>query len=1227
MANLGLAQAILFSEDFSSSNDKTPPSGWAFKLLQGITANDSFQFENSSFILTSPFKNKFASFDVYEGGYQRGSNGDNSIEDAVLISPTIRIDSTEIGVSFDYYFNKLRSPKFSLEITEDTGKSWRQIWIDSVGNKSIEKGHTTVNTQNSNTRAVQFRFRWKTSNSQLTQGYVVFDNMLVFNILSKDIGINTDLSKTELVYKGDNLNIQYKISNHGRSSISGIKIKTLLVNPSNDIILEKTDTIDQLLSNATTNQEISLSKFQDIGAYKLIIRNLEWDYSLHNDSVLVSILVFDSIQKPKGQNAARCGAGSLELKATASSGDSILWSNVYSNDILHAGTAFQTPELNSTENFRAQVSNNFPRELHTGQGPFRFKGIVGGGSYFSVKAKRPITIKNLSQHFANADIAKISVYIKKGTYKGYERTASDWLKIFSDSIETKAWGTWTEINIPAQYLLKGDTMSFYIQCEGSSLYTFKRVKYETSNSDLSFSSDAVNSRAFSNSGGLFTPYSWDGKINYDYMMMSDYTSVEAKIVKRPHGSGFKVDKSYRGVPQSGTNARPDHLSDQGYGAYKVKAPNLLLNTDYKKTWEVEKLTIKTRGGLQVPNTYYWMVAPNGTKDLQVGFTPKGQWIDSTLVLTLSVKDLVSMCDTIIRRVIHVSELPKPRFVNDVNCSDYPIAFYNNSKDIDSLTHFWEMGDGSSEQGQNVVHRYQSAGTYLVRLTAFNKYGISASYEDTISIYKRPTAIANITHACLGESVRVFIDDGNNGPETIYSLIKDAKILADSLQAGFHNLSLSEGKNTLSLIAQNEACSDTGRYQAFQFPIPKADFSIEGSCQFDNFQFKNHSSILNGEKIGYQWRSEGKIFETSKSFDQKINTSGRQDYELIAISQFNCRDTIVKQIDIKASPKARFKASLACDNEPTQFFNLSKIPDGFIYIYNWEFGDGQNSSDSVPIHFYQVLGEQAVSLNIQSSNGCTSSYDSSLIVRVQPDAKFSVNDVCTGKEAVFVNSSRIENKILQYKWLFGDGDSSDMHSPRHLFPARATESYRVILEVFVEDNSCRDEHSELVIVHKSPRCEFEHTILGDPLHIGFQVIDTQLTELTWSFEGGGFDTVQRPKYLFQVPGSYLVRLFAKNSVGCDCRFEKYINVGNVGMNDIDQNFWTIYPNPVQNILYLDNNLEENISIKLTDHCGKTLINRHFNQYRLMIVMSQYSAGVYNLEVRSSRGMSVRRIVKI
>ncbi len=42
MANLGLAQAILFSEDFSSSNDKTPPSGWAFKLLQGITANDSY---------------------------------------------------------------------------------------------------------------------------------------------------------------------------------------------------------------------------------------------------------------------------------------------------------------------------------------------------------------------------------------------------------------------------------------------------------------------------------------------------------------------------------------------------------------------------------------------------------------------------------------------------------------------------------------------------------------------------------------------------------------------------------------------------------------------------------------------------------------------------------------------------------------------------------------------------------------------------------------------------------------------------------------------------------------------------------------------------------------------------------------------------------------------------------------------------------------------------------
>jgi len=1209
------AQRILLSENFSSAKGKTPPFGWTCSLLGGISKTDSFKFEDNKFLPIAPIIGKFASFDVYEGGYRGGSNGDNSTEDVVLESPLLFSDSSTVYIDFDYYFNKLRSPKFSLEITEDSGKSWSAIWVDSIGNKQIEGKSVRYTIRSSLTNGFKIRFRWKTFDSQLTQGYVIFDNILIYNKLQRDLGVNFLNNGLDYVYKNESSKLTYRIKNWGNTDEKAVLATTRVYNPKNDLVFQLIDTCPQIKQDQFLNKTFEINNLYELGTYRIVTRLNKFDNWIGNDSSALYISVLDSIARPKGTNSVRCGKGRLNLEATASYSDSVYWSELDNAKLLAVGDVFTTPELTSTDTFHCQTAKRISKELRSGQGPFRFNGVNSGGTYFRLIASKNVSIDRLFQHYANEATSEVSVYMKSGDYLGYERDSKQWSQVFKDSMTTSGWGELTPIDIPDQLMQKGDTLSFYIATNGNSIYTFKYYDLEIENPEIKLRSNSVNSRLFSSSGGLFTPYSWDGKVEYHWLLLSDYEKVEAKVVKRPEGSGFTVDKSFSGVAGLGDLKSPDQIAENGYASYTISSPNKLKNIDYGKTWTIRDLKMRTSNGFGVNDSFFWKVLPNQNSDLLIGFTPKGGWIDSTLVIELSVLDLFSLCDTSLERVIHISERPQPQFISEGNCSDFPIAFYNQTRDIDSLTHYWEFGDGTFDQGINAVHKYQKPGKYIVRLSSFNKYGIAGSVRDTIFVYSKPKALAEITHACEGSDVEIKVVRGKNGPETQYIVWTEGVQLIDSALLGIYTHQFNTlGRNTVRLIAQNEGCSDTGIYQAFQFPNPKASFKIEGTCQYEEFSFVNQSTILNDEKIGYQWRTENALFETRENFGKRLNNHGYHEFELIAISQFNCRDTFTRSIDVLQSPKSLFRASLACNNEPTEFYNLSKIPSNLSYTFKWDFGDGQISGDSSPTHYYNVLGEQDVALQIQASNGCMSTYDSSLIVRVQPNASFEVEDVCTGQEAVFVNFSRIENKILQYKWNFGDGDSSNIHSPRHLFPATETESYRVILEVFVEDNSCRDEQSRQVTVHRSPDCNFDYSFVEeDPLYLQFQAEDTTLNELTWSFEGGGFDFERSPKYRFQVAGTYLVRLYGKNAFGCDCRQENYISVGNVGIKNLGQDDVSIYPNPTREFINITANNSNSFKAKIVDISGKPLISSEFYTKSGQLSVEDLSPGVYVVSV--------------
>lgn len=121
---------------------------------------------------------------------------------------------------------------------------------------------------------------------------------------------------------------------------------------------------------------------------------------------------------------------------------------------------------------------------------------------------------------------------------------------------------------------------------------------------------------------------------------------------------------------------------------------------------------------------------------------------------------------------------------------------------------------------------------------------------------------------------------------------------------------------------------------------------------------------------------------------------------------------------------------------------------------WDFGDGTTSTDETPIHLYNNPGKYTITLTAYDSTSCNLQDVSSVTITVgdKPTAAFTYNPLIPDEN---VRTNFINQSIgaTSYFWRFGDGDSSELESPSHIFPA--TGAYDVCLTA-INDQGCPDD---------------------------------------------------------------------------------------------------------------------------------------------------------------------------
>jgi gliding motility-associated-like protein len=334
------------------------------------------------------------------------------------------------------------------------------------------------------------------------------------------------------------------------------------------------------------------------------------------------------------------------------------------------------------------------------------------------------------------------------------------------------------------------------------------------------------------------------------------------------------------------------------------------------------------------------------------------------------------------------------------------------------------------------------------------------------------------------------------------------------------------------------------------PLPVPVFTATTECQGNATQFTNSSTVSSGSITSYNWDFGDGTGSTVRNPRHTFTEAGTYTVTLEVTTAKGCQERFTENVTVNYVPTANFTAQDVCLNSPVNFINQSTLPVGTIQSYQWQFGDGQTSTEANPSYTYSAAATYSVTLTVTSIDGCTNSVSKSVTVNPRANLNFSYNNACLGQPTRFQNNSNIKTGSITYLWNFDDGTTSTQTNPQHTFTEAGT--YFVTLQS-TSDQGCTDEVTEEVVVYAQPEAAFsvENVCLDTEAQFvnNSSVSDNGQLRYSWKFGDGTASSQANPTHRYARPGTYTVDLTVETADG--------------GCISTTQEAVEIYPMPVAN----------------------------------------------------------------
>jgi len=204
-------------------------------------------------------------------------------------------------------------------------------------------------------------------------------------------------------------------------------------------------------------------------------------------------------------------------------------------------------------------------------------------------------------------------------------------------------------------------------------------------------------------------------------------------------------------------------------------------------------------------------------------------------------------------------------------------------------------------------------------------------------------------------------------------------------------------------------------------------------------------------------------------------------------------------------------------------------------WKWYFGDGDSSALQHPHHIYFQSGQYSVTLvvyNMLGSDTLTKTNYINITVPPIPVAEFTASPltVASGSPVQFTDLS--QNAPLSWVWDFGDGQSSNVQNPQHIYQSVDTFTVKLVVTNGAGADSIT-KTDYIITTHPAPAAAFSASALF--VYPGDTIWFTDLSlhnpaDWLWSFGNGDTSHAQNPWYVYTMPGVYSITLKVTNNYG-------------------------------------------------------------------------------------------------
>lgn len=331
-----------------------------------------------------------------------------------------------------------------------------------------------------------------------------------------------------------------------------------------------------------------------------------------------------------------------------------------------------------------------------------------------------------------------------------------------------------------------------------------------------------------------------------------------------------------------------------------------------------------------------------------------------------------------------------------------------------------------------------------------------------------------------------------------------------------------------------SCSASASTTVTVFDVDPAAFEIPTvACEFTTLELINHS---NPAYSNYWDFGDGQTSIEATPI-HLFEAPGTYDIQLIVTSPQGCVDTLVQQLLITESPEPVFSLdnTEGCAPFDVNFTNQSS---GFDVDFNWDFGNGQSSTEvhPDPITYFPGINDTTYIVTLTVTNLCGDrAYNAVVKAKASPQADFGLSpqNLCSPLEVAFANIST--GSASNFFWDFGNGQTStDSFPSNQIYVSDSlTTDYTVMM---IAANSCGlDTAFQNLTVQPADVQAFFNTsdrVGCQPFTVEFYNFASPGANVDWDFGDGNSSDQLEPIHTFTEPGSYHVVQYASNLCGFD-----------------------------------------------------------------------------------------------